>query len=309
MNSAWVDDWEKRWIHSDHSSGYGRFKVSPGNFYADKIKSRGLQTPEDARYYAIVAPFDEEFDNLNKTMVIQFSVKFEQDIDCGGGYVKLLSSEIDPTDFHSHMPYNIMFGPDICGPSRMTHAIITYRGQDKDNKKGFRPPEDELTRKDFHVYIYDKNNVNNSEIDLYTFILYPNQTYEAFLDLELKISGSLLEDYDFLPPKEIKDGDVQMPPEYAVSATIPDPNAKKPDDWDKPQYIIDPEAVKPDDWYDKSIRFLIDELLIWNDTEDGEWEHPKILNPEYKGDWMPELIPNPAYKGEWVRPMKPNPDY
>lgn len=42
-------------------------------------------------------------------------------------------------------------------------------------------------------------------------------------------SGSLEDDWDFLPPKKIKD-----------------PEAKKPDDWDERAKIDDPEDSKPE---------------------------------------------------------------
>ena len=41
--------------------------------------------------------------------------------------------------------------------------------------------------------------------------------------------GSLEDDWDFLPPKE-----------------IPDPEAKKPEDWDDRAKIDDPDATKPE---------------------------------------------------------------
>jgi len=37
-------------------------------------------------------------------------VKHEQNIDCGGGYVKLFASDLDQTNMHGESPYNIMFG-------------------------------------------------------------------------------------------------------------------------------------------------------------------------------------------------------
>lgn len=62
---------------------------------------------------------------------------------------------------------------------------------------------------------------------------------------------------------------------------IPDVNDTKPDDWDKPQYVVNEDAVKPDDW---------------DDDIDGEWEKPRMLNPEYKGEWKQKMIENPDYK-------------
>jgi hypothetical protein len=32
-----------------------------------------------------------EFSNKNRTLVIQYSIKIEQDIECGGGYIKVMS--------------------------------------------------------------------------------------------------------------------------------------------------------------------------------------------------------------------------
>lgn len=48
----------------------------------------GIQTSTNAKFYAISASFDK-FSNEDKTLVVQFTVKHEQKIDCGGGYVKV----------------------------------------------------------------------------------------------------------------------------------------------------------------------------------------------------------------------------
>lgn len=48
----------------------------------------GLKTTQDAKFYAISAKFDS-FSNEGKALVVQFTVKHEQKIDCGGGYVKV----------------------------------------------------------------------------------------------------------------------------------------------------------------------------------------------------------------------------
>ena len=48
----------------------------------------GIQTSQDAHFYGRAASFDK-FTNKDKTVVIQFTVKHEQKIDCGGGYVKV----------------------------------------------------------------------------------------------------------------------------------------------------------------------------------------------------------------------------
>ena len=50
--------------------------------------SVGIKTTQDAKFYAVSAAF-EKFSNEGKTVVVQFTVKHEQRIDCGGGYVKV----------------------------------------------------------------------------------------------------------------------------------------------------------------------------------------------------------------------------
>ncbi|CAG8779253.1 2863_t:CDS:2 [Gigaspora margarita] len=265
------DDWEKRWVHSKHKEDLGKFKVTAGEFYAHEIESRGLQTSEDARFYAISTKFDKIIDNSDKDLVVQYSVKHEQNIDCGGGYVKLLPSEFDALSFKGESLYNIMFGPDICGMNRKVHFILHHKGENKELKKSVKAPSDQVTH-------------------LYTLILKPDHTYKILIDNEEEASGTLEEDFDLLQPKEIIDPTAKKPEDWEDLAEIPDPDDHKPEDWvDQPTTIPDPDAKKPDDWDD--------------------WEPPHISNPAYKGEWQPKKIPNPKYKGEWKAPMIPNPDY
>lgn len=69
----------------------------------------GLQTSQDARFYASSARF-EPFSNEGKPLVIQFTVKHEQKIDCGGGYVKVFPADLDQAEMHGESLYYIMFG-------------------------------------------------------------------------------------------------------------------------------------------------------------------------------------------------------
>ena len=71
---------------SDSESG--KFVWTAGKFYGDADKDKGIQTSQDARFYALSREF-KSFSNKEKTMVVQFTVKHEQNIDCGGGYVKV----------------------------------------------------------------------------------------------------------------------------------------------------------------------------------------------------------------------------
>lgn len=136
-----------KWIQSSSKDDFGKFKVSAGKFFADESSSKGLQTSQDAKFYAISVPFTTEFDNADKTFVLQFSVKHEQGIDCGGGYVKVLPPGLDLAKLNGESQYNIMFGPDICGGDRKTHVILSHKGKNHLVKKEIPAENDELSRK------------------------------------------------------------------------------------------------------------------------------------------------------------------
>jgi calreticulin len=272
------DGWEKRWVKSKFKEAEGtngEFAISAGTYFGDEEEQKGLKTTKDARFYQISAQ-TKEFSNKGKTLVLQYSVKHEQNIDCGGGYVKLLPAGLDQTNFNGDSAYNVMFGPDICGTTKRVHVIFNYKGKNHLVKKEIRCESDTFT----HVY---------------TLVVKPDNTYQVLIDNKEVESGSLAEDWDMLPPKEILDPKQSKPSDWVDEKEIPDPNAVKPDGWDDiPKEIKDPEASKPEDW---------------DNDLDGEWEAPLISNPEYKGEWKAPLIPNPSYKGEWVHPKIANPEY
>ncbi len=105
--------WQKRWVQSNVKSENecGKFEWTAGKFYGDSEINKGLQTSQDSRFYGISAKIGEPFTNKGKTLVVQFSVKHEQNIDCGGGYIKVLPSDVDQEKFGGDTPYYIMFGP------------------------------------------------------------------------------------------------------------------------------------------------------------------------------------------------------
>lgn len=267
--------WSDRWIQSKHKDDYGAFELSAGKIVADEA-NKGLRTSQDARFYARSAKFGS-FSNAGKDIAIQFSVKHDQKIDCGGGYVKVFPGDFDPEDMHGESEYNLMFGPDICGYStKKVHVIFAYDGKNHLIKKEIKAKDDQFT----HVY---------------TLSLKQDNTYEVFIDGESERAGSLGEDWDMLKPAEIKDPDAKKPDDWVNEKQIDDPEDSKPDGWDdEPEYVADPDATVPEDW---------------DEEMDGEWEAPMINNPEFKGEWKPKQVDNPDYKGPWVHPMIANPEY
>jgi calreticulin len=255
----------------------GEWKWTPGAWYGDATDS-GIQTYQDAKFYGLSAKLSEPFTNKGKDLVLQFSVKHEQELDCGGAYLKLLG-DMDQDKFGGDTPYQVMFGPDVCGSSnRKTHAIFHYA-----------PKADNLLIKE------ELRTETDKASHLYTLHVKADNSFVVFIDEESVRTGNLEDAWDFLVAKQINDPQQKKPADWVDEKKIPDPEDKKPAGYDDiPESIPDPDATKPEDW---------------DNEEDGEWEPPLIDNPEYKGAWKPKMIENPAYKGEWVHPMIPNPDY
>merc|ERR1712110_1127001 len=253
-----LDGWEQ----STHKGAEaGKFVVTAGKFYGDAEKDKGIQTSQDARFYALSKEF-KPFSNAEKPLVIQFTVKHEQNIDCGGGYAKIFDCSLDQSDMHGDSPYLIMFGPDICGPgTKKVHVIFNHKEKNHLITKEVRCKDDVFTH-------------------LYTLIVNPDATYEVLIDNESAQKGSLEDDWDILPPKKIKD-----------------PEAKRPEDWDDRAKIDDPEATKPEDW-DDEMDGEWEPPMIDNPDYKGEWKARQIDNPEYKGKWVHPEIDNPEYNAD-----------
>jgi calreticulin len=274
------DAWSDRWTVSTEwkpESEMGAWKHTAGEWYGD-ASDKGIQTSQDAKHYGISAKMSEAFTNQDKDLVLQFQVKHEQNLDCGGAYIKLLG-DMDQSKFGGDTDYQIMFGPDVCGSSnRKTHVIFNY------------PPKDD------NLLIKEQvKTETDSTSHLYTLHVRPDNTFSVLIDNESVREGNLEDSFDFLPPKEINDPSVSKPDDWVDTKKIPDPDDIKPEGYDDiSAEIPDPDAEMPEDW---------------DEEEDGTWEPPMIDNPEYKGPWKPKMIDNPDYKGPWVHPTIPNPDY
>ena len=209
--------WESRWVQVDLPGINGpaaRFEWSAGDWFVNDSIQRGLRTSTPLRHYAASARF-QKFSNRGKDLVLQFSVKHEnEDLSlCAGGYVKLLHHDFDQSTFGGTAPYQIMFGPDICGYDvSVIHLIFNWKG-----RLLHRNPEISLD--------FDER---DSKSHIYTLLLSPDNTYKIYIDLREKSSGKLHDFWDF--PK----------------MTIDDPTDRKPKDWIEHRRIVDPEVKKPE---------------------------------------------------------------
>merc|ERR1711957_497042 len=209
--------------------------------------------------------------------IIQYQAKYEKDVECGGGYLKIGPKVDDLAAFGDPTVYDIMFGPDKCGYTKRTHLIFNYKGTN-------------VLKKTDLAYKQEDEGTSH----LYRMILKPDNTVRVEIDEEKIYEGSIKEDWEVLKPKEISDPADKKPEDWSDDSMIDDPDDKKPDDWVEEKRIVDADAKKPDDW---------------DDEEDGEWEAPMKDNAAYKGDWYGKRISNPAYKGIWEAKKIANPEY
>lgn len=313
---------------NDEFSYVGEWAIEEPTVYPGFAGDKGLVVKSPAAHHAISAKFDEPLDNTEKSLVVQYEVKLQQGLECGGAYVKLLSENaaLHAEEFSSETPYQIMFGPDKCGSTNKVHFIVRRKNPttgEYEEKHLATPPPAKL----------------NKLTNLYTLVIHPGNDFEIRINGDVVKAGNLLNENafrpSFNPPKEIIDKDDLKPENWVDEPRIPDPEqATKPEDWDEdaPLYIADPEAVKPEDWNEEAPLYIPDpEAEIpedWDEEEDGEWiaplidnpvceelsgcgewVAPQIRNPDYKGPWVQPLIANPEYKGEWAPRNIPNPDY
>ncbi|KXZ53765.1 hypothetical protein GPECTOR_6g683 [Gonium pectorale] len=205
------DDWQDRWKHSTAAKYNGRFIRAAGKDWTDT----GLKIPEKSKYYGLAALLDapvpivssEPDSDSDLPLIIQYEVKYEQGVSCGGAYLKLLSAEQGMTaeGLVDNTPYSIMFGPDKCGGPGKVHLIFRYRSPVNgsiEEKHLVSPPAPET----------------DDYTHLYTLKLFPNHEYEISVDGIAKSSGRLLDEGKLAPPL--------TPPREVL-----DPEDKKPADW------------------------------------------------------------------------------
>jgi len=314
-----IDSWtlskaDKEGVESEISKYNGRWEVQETE--KDPLSGdTGLNLMDKARHHAISTSLDKTFVfEDSPAFVMQYEVNFQDGIECGGAYVKLLrqSDSLKLSEFDDKTPYSIMFGPDKCGEDYKLHFIFQHKNPltgEFEEKHAPKPTG-------LQGYYTDKKS------HLYTLVVKADNTFQIYVDQKEISSGSLLEDMSppVNPPKEIEDVTDKKPTDWDDRETIPDETATKPDDWDEdaPAEIPDPSAEMPEGWLESEPLHIDDPEAAqpedWDNEIDGEWEAPQIDNPECAkapgcGVWEPANIPNPAFKGKWRAPHISNPAY
>nr|ACN41018.1 unknown [Picea sitchensis] len=304
------ESFDGRWIASQKEDYKGVWKHEKSEGHEDY----GLLVSEVAKKYAIVRELPETIDPKDGLVVLQYEVRLQNGLECGGAYLKYLRPQEagwKPAEFDNESPYSIMFGPDKCGATNKVHFIYKHKN----------PKSGEYVE---HHLKYPPSTPSDKLTHVYTAILKPNNEVRILIDGEEKKKANLLSGDDFepalIPPETIPDPEDKKPEDWDERAKIPDPDAKKPEDWDEdaPMEIEDLEAVKPEGWLDDEPEEIDDPESTkpddWDDEEDGEWEAPKVSNPKCDeapgcGEWTRPMKSNPDYKGKWYAPMIDNPNY
>lgn len=294
------------------------------------LGDQGLCLKDANKLHALSKKLTKPLEFKERDMVVlQYEAKFQQQLQCGGAYLKLIKKQdqdFDSSKFSDRDEYVIMFGPDRCGDNGQVRLIFKRK-----NAAGET------------IEHHSKERINHPTWDskqthLYTLLVFPTKgTFEVRVDNVKASSGSFLTSFSpsFEAKKEIDDPSDVKPEDWDDREKIPDATAQKPEDWDEtqPSMIQDPNAKMPSNW-------LLDEKLMipdptakvpdsWdveldgeyqvpvipnpkcsgNPAPCGEWKAPSIRNPLYKGPWNQPMIDNPAFRGKWSPKTIPNPNY
>ncbi|KAG5463611.1 MAG: Calreticulin family-domain-containing protein [Olpidium bornovanus] len=119
------DDWKLRWSRSEATKkaegedsdkanrdlwAYrGKWEVEEATVHPGLKGDRGLVLKTSAAHHAISAPFATSIDPAGKDLVVQYEVKMQKGLECGGAYLKLLQAnekeDIHAKEFTNETPY------------------------------------------------------------------------------------------------------------------------------------------------------------------------------------------------------------
>ncbi|KAG7191327.1 uncharacterized protein KQ657_003568 [Scheffersomyces spartinae] len=303
------------WVVSANDKYLGLWSIEEGtNAYVGFEGDKGLVMKLPASHSAISLPV--KFTNKEIPLVLQYEVKLQNGLSCGGAYVKLLTAPINGKQFNSETGYEVMFGPDMCGSQNKVHFIINR----------CNPKTEECEEKHLTVPPMAKT---GQLTNLYTLILHPRGAFEIRINGQVAKYANILDRPHLLspplnPPVIIEDPEDIKPEGWdAEPEFIEDPTVTKPDNYEQlygSRFIPDPDVVKPKNWLEDEPEYIEDpestKPQLWNDDEDGEYVKPVIPNPKCEGmvcgkKWENHVpvVPNPDYKGPWIHPKIANPKF
>jgi hypothetical protein len=142
----------------------------------------GIQLTQEMKHYGFGAKLNSPVSiSPRQSLVLQYEVKFEEGLTCGGAYVKLLRRTSPDHDvmlpqLDTDTPYSVMFGPDRCGAVNKIHLIIQH----------FNPVSNQWEEKHFNETIPVHGDKNTH---LYSFAIHGNNDFEIRVDNKIAKSG------------------------------------------------------------------------------------------------------------------------
>ena len=258
-----------KWVKSSHSKYHNQpimvktLDSAPDGFGENKV----LLLTQEMKHYGFGSKFPEPFDPTHRDIVLQYEVKLEEGLTCGGAYLKMLRAGPDFTgleNLNNDSPYSIMFGPDKCGGNNKVHFIMQHQSPitKEWEEKHFNETQPIRSDRKTHLYTLHIGNQNNS--------------FEMYIDMSSVRKGSLFTHMDppINPPEEIDDPSDKKPSDWVDEPEMPDPSAFKPVDWDEsaPRKIPDPDATKPANWLDNEPELIPDPEA----HKPGDWDDEEV---------------------------------
>lgn len=82
--------------------------------------------PVKARHYGISTRLPEVV-KPSKGLALQYELKLQEGLSCGGAYLKFVSDSKDyePSSLKEATPYTVMFGADKCGSTNKVCRTLT----------------------------------------------------------------------------------------------------------------------------------------------------------------------------------------
>jgi calnexin len=257
-----------KWIKSKHEKYVDQpiAVKTPSKPLKGLEDNKGLHLTQENKHYGVSTKFAQPLDVKGKDLVIQYDLKLEDGLQCGGAYIKLLrdTPDLDLNNLHGETPYTIMFGPDKCGNNNKVHFIVQYQN----------PLNKTWAEHHYNTTVNIKTDKVNTH--LYTLQIKQNNDFEIYIDKRLAKKGNML---------------THMRPPINPSPTIDDPDDVKPADWVEDAKIEDPNAVKPADWDDNAPKMIPNEKAVkpkgWLDDTPEKIPDPNAVKPE---DWDDEEV-------------------
>ena len=100
----------------------GKWEATAGKWFKDEAEDKGIQTAEDSKFFGIATSFPS-FSNEGKDLIIQYQAKYEKDVECGGGYLKIGPKLEDLTSFSDARRRPCTNGEGWEGPSGLGRAL------------------------------------------------------------------------------------------------------------------------------------------------------------------------------------------